>query len=95
MQCLLSGQIPLLFSTSGNDVLKRRFPMFPAEKLIPKDFKDFVYIYKVGSQRFQGFCVYIYIYKLNNIYVGKNEVYLIISLNKKKIIIIKKGRSRR
>ena len=57
--------------------------MFPDEKLIPKDSKDFVYIYKVGSQRFQGFCVYIYIYKLNNIYVGKNEVYLIISLNKK------------
>ena len=88
MQCLLFGQIPLLFSTSGSDVLKRRFPMFPAEKLIPKDSKDFVYIYKVGSQRFQGFCVYIYIYiyiyKLNNIYVGKSEVYLIISLNKKK-----------
>jgi len=34
LQCLLTGQIPLLFSTSDDDVLKRRFPMFPAEKKI-------------------------------------------------------------
>ena len=65
-------------------LLKSWFPKIPRIlciyiKLVPKDSKDFVYIY---------------IYKLNNIYVGKNEVYLIISLNKK-IIIIKKGRSRR
>ena len=41
LQGLLSGQIPLLFSTSGNDVLKRIFSTFLAEKLVPKDSKDF------------------------------------------------------
>ena len=29
LQCLLPGEIPLLFSTFDDDVLKRRFSMFP------------------------------------------------------------------
>ena len=76
LQCLLSGQILLMISTSDDDVLEKGFPMFPVEKKILPDSMTFGHIkITLASFFYSLHCFTIFFYYLLN-YSHKYFAYL-------------------